>query len=385
MIKVLHTLESYLPVTQNWIYPQIAGLRDVETSVLCRGFTNSKEFPPVGRKFFCDTPYSQSSWLPRRILYAGLRRARVCKLLAYGRVALWNPVLLHAHFGTHGWESLWLKKALRVPLITTFYGAEAWELPVTTPIWCSRYTKLFREGDLFLVEGPAMRQRLIDLGCPPERIQLRRLGVDLSKITFATPDFSAGLKIAMVGRFVEKKGLVDGLNACREVVGRGVPLSVTIIGDALADDVGQGIKKDLLALAQSSELAGRVRFTGFLSHAETQAALKGHNVLLCPSRHAAKGDAEGGMPFVLAEAMALGIVGVGSRHCDMQELIIDGVTGYSFAERNIRELVELLCSLAYNSGPLSRVALSGRRHIESKFDLSRQLNELRDIYAASIH
>ena len=53
-----------------------------------------------------------------------------------------------------------------------------------------------------------------------------------------------------------------------------------------------------------------------------------HNVLICPSKHAPDGDAEGGLPFVITEAMALGLLCIGSRHCDIPEAVIDQVTGY---------------------------------------------------------
>jgi colanic acid/amylovoran biosynthesis glycosyltransferase len=254
-------------------------------------------------------------------------------------------------------------------------------LPVTQPFWRDRYVQLFREGDLFLVEGPAMRSRIIELGCPTEKLRIRRLGVDSTNIAFAQPDFSESLKIAMVGRFVEKKGLVDGLRACILAARAGVHLEVTIIGDAIPNYApSQAIKQKLLTLSQSAELLNRVNFTGFLPPAQVHSVLTRHNVLLCPSKHSADGDAEGGMPFILAEAMAMGLIGVGSRHCDMSELIIDGRTGYLFDEGNIEQLADLLQEISRATRCLSLIATAARQHVEENFNLSRQLTALSDIY-----
>jgi colanic acid/amylovoran biosynthesis glycosyltransferase len=303
------------------------------------------------------------------------------RVMATAQAWSWRPAIMHAHFGTRGWESLGLRRILRVPLITSFYGFEAWLLPVTVPSWRDHFVQLFREGDLFLVEGPAMRSRLIELGCPTEKLRIRRLGVDSTKIAFTQPDFCEGLKIAMVGRFVEKKGLIDGLRGCTLAARAGVHLKVTIIGDAdpyYAN--GEAIKRELYALSQSPELSNRVHFTGSLPHAQVYSLLTHHNVLLCPSKHSSDGDAEGGMPFILAEAMATGLIGVGSRHCDMPELINDGRTGYLFDEGNPEQLAELLEKISRTTNCLPPIAAAARKHVEENFHLSRQLTVLGEIY-----
>ena len=222
---------------------------------------------------------------------------------------------------------------------------------------------------------------MIEIGCPPAKVVVRRLGVDLTALEFVPPDFSDGLKVAMVGRFVQKKGLVDGLQACREAARAGVRLEVTIIGDAGdGDPTGQAIKRELVALAQSPALVGKVRFAGFLSPDAVRSVIAKQNVLLCPSKHSPDGDAEGGMPFILAEAMAMGLVAIGSRHCDMPELIDHGRTGVLFDEGKVDELSAVLCELPMLGDRVIELAHAGRRHIEERFDLRRQLQRLADIY-----
>jgi colanic acid/amylovoran biosynthesis glycosyltransferase len=378
-IRVLHTLQSYMETTQNWIYPQIVCVPRTETAVLCGRATNSSEFPMIGRPFFVQEPARRGSGFFARARRAALSRSRLTRVIAQAQAWWWRPAILHAHFGTRGWESLALRRWLRVPLITNFYGFEAWSLPAD-PTWRNRFKRLFREGDLFLVEGPAMLSRMVEIGCPSEKLRIRRLGVDATNVVFAPPDIREGLKIAMVGRFVEKKGLVDGLRACILAARASVDLQITIIGDSDPNHPNsEEIKQELLALSRSSELLNRVHFTGFLPHVEVRSLLKHHNILLCPSKHSSNGDAEGGMPFILAEALAMGLIGVGSRHCDMPELIIDGKTGFLFDEANVEQLADLIRKIS-SKNCLPLIAVAARKHVEEEFNLRRQLTILGDIY-----
>jgi colanic acid/amylovoran biosynthesis glycosyltransferase len=61
---------------------------------------------------------------------------------------------------------------------------------------------------------------------------------------------------------------------------------------------------------------------------ETRELFKQHNVFLCPSKHATDADAEGGSPVVLPEAMAAGLICVGTNHCDILEVIINDQTRF---------------------------------------------------------
>ena len=57
-----------------------------------------------------------------------------------------------------------------LPLVTSLYGVDAAVLPYL-PQWRDQYARLFREGELFLAEGPEMRKKIIAAGAPagPDR------------------------------------------------------------------------------------------------------------------------------------------------------------------------------------------------------------------------
>jgi colanic acid/amylovoran biosynthesis glycosyltransferase len=386
MMRVLHTLDGFLYVTENWIYPQITQVPGVEGRVICGITYDLEEFPIDRQNLIVHPPPWKSAFGVPRLLNAIERRIGCDGVILAWKTSKWRPLLLHAHFGTRGWWGLPLKKRLNVPLITSFYGFDAWLLPEREPVWQQRYKELFAASDLFLVEGPAMRERLVKLGCSANKVCIHRIGVDLTRLTFKARNFSGGLKIIMAGRFIEKKGLLDGLQACARARSRGVNLSVTIIGEPISNDApGERIKEELRAMANRPELAGHVRLTGLLSHEQTRALLASHDVLLCPSKRAANGDAEGGSPVVLTEAMALGLLCIGTNHCDIPEIIIDGKTGYLCNEGDIAAIADMLCTLDNDADKLTKLTAAGRKHVEENFSLPTQLKKVHSIYSSLLN
>lgn len=373
-MRIIHSVGTFLNISENWIYPQIVDVPDATGLVLCRTTLNKEMFPLQERALLTERPKASSKGV-RWMVDGVLRRFGKDKASMSMILRSWRPQLLHAHFGRIGWDRLTLAAELGIPLVTSFYGIDAWKLPEAEPEWRERYTALFREGKVFLVEGPAMRERLIVLGCPEEKVLVQRLGVDLTDLAFQPKDFSGGLKIALVGRFVEKKGLQDGLRACRLAAKNGVDLKVTVIGDGDAS-----IAEDLRMIASTPELEGKVSFAGFRPLDETRSILKEHNVFLCPSKHAADGDAEGGSPVTLTESMALGLLCIGTTHCDIPQVIREGMTGYLCPEGDVEKLAHLLAGVTDNPDAQLEVTRRGREHVESAFSLNTQLAGLREIY-----
>jgi colanic acid/amylovoran biosynthesis glycosyltransferase len=386
-MRVLHALDICLPVSQNWIYPQIKEVAGVQPAVLCGQRKNHDLFPLDSIPVFQDPPPRTARFSPRKLISSlFFRIGRPPFLLPVGfRSRKWNPDLIHAHFGTKGWGMLSIRERLHIPLVTSFYGTDAWQLPQANPKWRERYRGLFSEGACFLVEGPAMRNRLIDLGCPGDKIRVVRLGINLATAPFEERDFMPPLRILMIARFVEKKGFVDGLEACALARRSGVDLKVRIVGDAGAEDpVGQEIKTRLTELAGRPDMRGCVSFEGFVPPERLPTIMRECNVFLCPSKHSKDGDAEGGSPVVLTQAMATGLLCVGTRHCDIPQVIIDGQTGYLCESGDIEGMASRLVRVA--SEPLQARVLTrrGRNHVENSFSTEREVSELKRIYVCMV-
>lgn len=381
-MRVLHSITVFVDTTQNWAYPQIVQVPNVDSRVLCCGRNNAGIFPiDPARVSVSPPPWSQAFGLARLFHALAYRSGGMNDAACALGIRRWAPQIIHAHFGPRGWSALGLKKFCKAALVTSFYGYDAWQLPQKEPVWRDRYRELFAVGEAFFVEGPAMRDRLCALGCPREKIVIHHIGVDLATLPFQERLFSSELKVAMVGRFCEKKGLTDGLRACAMAREKGVDLRVTIVGGPNPNDPGAaGITQELQTLANGAALSNRVHFTGYLTPEGTKAVLSEHNVFLCPSKHSSDGDAEGGSPVVLTEAMASGLLCIGTTHCDIPEVILDHETGFLAPEADAGKMADILLHCSRNPGQAVELTANGRRHIERNFSLGKQLDGLYQLY-----
>ena len=120
--------------------------------------------------------------------------------------------LIHAHHGFQGVRCLRAKRSSALPMVTSFYGADATQA-VRDPKWRARYRGLFNEGELFLAEGSAMAAQLSRIGCPEEKVAVHHLGVDLARIPFDPPVSGEETRVLICASFREKKGIPDGIRA----------------------------------------------------------------------------------------------------------------------------------------------------------------------------
>jgi colanic acid/amylovoran biosynthesis glycosyltransferase len=282
--------------------------------------------------------------------------------------------LIHAHFGQEGCRCLSARRRARVPLVTTFYGLDVSVLP-RQRVWRRRFRRLFAEGELFLAEGPCMGDRLVDLGCSPDRVRVQRLGVDVARIPFRSQEARAGGDpvVLMCATFREKKGHVYGLRAFARIRDAHPTARMRVIGDGpLRSEIQAEI--DRLNLGDCVDLLGMQPRSVWLEE------LGQATVLLCPSVTASDGDTEGGAPVVLIEAMAAGVPVVSSRHADIPEVVPDGECGLLFGERDVEGLSEGLQALLEYGPERTRMGRAGRSHVEANHNLPVQAELLEGIY-----
>ena len=199
-IKVVHFKSSFLHRTETWICNQVAGLDKISIKFYAIARRNKDSFSFNNLR--CIQELNYFALLFNRVWNKFFHR--------YPQFLLWlredHPDLIHAHFGWCGSYILPYARWLNISLITSFYGSDAYRLPQKGSYWQDRYKKLFEKGRLFLVEGPAMRRKLIELGCPSEKVTIHPIGIDIGKYEFRTRKPDNEIRLMVCGRFVEKKG-----------------------------------------------------------------------------------------------------------------------------------------------------------------------------------
>ncbi len=383
---VLHSVYQYLPLTETWIYGQIQAVAAFRQAVACIHRANDDLFPFEPVSAMADHALIKPiGWAARTFAHLhGKPMRRFDRLLAswyrFGwpilattELQCWAPRIIHAHFGDQATRSLGLSIATNAPLITTFYG---YDLALARePYWKKAYERLFRHGRRFLVEGSAMARKLAEIGCPPSKIHVQHLGVNLAAIPFAPREPEPLCRVLISASFREKKGIPHALEAYAQVLERHPGrLSLTVIGDG-------PMRAEIHARARQLGLFEAIRWLGYQPHGAFLEEARRAHVFLHPSITAADGDTEGGAPVSLLEAQATGLPILATVHADIPE-VTRPESAILVPERDTKGLADALETLALNPERWRAMGLAGRRHVEAEYDAATQGKRLEAHYQA---
>ena len=377
-LSVLQSVQCWLPQTETWLYTQVRFLpADIESTVACERTDNLDQFPFPRIRCLKNAPALTQVW-DRAMRKLGIRHHLAFAVDAGQRA---RARVLHSHFGVVGWRDLGIARRLNLAHAVTFYGVDVRYYPESDARWFDRYQEMFARIDVVLCEGPHMGKSIVALGCPPEKLRVHHLGVDLATIPFAPLAWQQGqpLRVLLSGSFREKKGFPDAIEALGKIRNE-VDLEITIIGDehGLPSTVIE--KKKILDAIARNQLGARTRLLGYQPYRVVMEEARRHHVFLSPSVTAQDGDSEGGAPVSLIEMSAAGMMIVSTTHCDIPGVVIDGRTGLLASEHDVEALAAHLRWLVANPSRWSDMRAAARVHIEAEFDAVRQGERLAAIY-----
>lgn len=404
-LRIAFFVHEFPALSETFVLNQITGLLDLGADV--------RIFASRARRDSVEHADVKSYGLMRRVSYIGMPGSRLRRLVAgmrlvaeglrkrprqtlaalnafrYGREAsslkllFWTALfaearreydVIYCHFGIIGRTVAFLREigAIEGTLVTTFHGVDVSQILSQRPRY---YRHLFRHGDLFLPISRNWRDRLIDHGCDPNRIEVHHMGVELSRFPFR-PRRAIGegeeMRVLIIGRLVEKKGVEYALRAMALARERGVRLRCTIVGDG-------PLRGMLEAVADQLGLNRIVLFAGWRNQDEVASIMRDHHVLLAPSVTDRNGDQEG-IPVTLMEAMATGMPVISSRHSGIPELVQDGVSGLLMEERDVEGLAAGLVRLWEDAELRDRLGRDARSAVAAGFDVRALNTRLQSIF-----
>lgn len=323
---------SWLPASETFVYDQLSAQRKTKAHVIATSRTAH------GDRF----PYDPLTVLPLAQALSH-RYLGYCPALERALTAS-GARLVFAHFGLNGAFAVPVVQRLQLPLVVMFHGHDVGGL-LPQNRYTLRYARyqrlapaLFDCAHLLLCASSELRDVLLKLGAPADKLRVHRLGIDLSRFSPPKSDEKAlDPLVLMVGRLVEKKGMSDGLQAFARVREHHPRARLRIIGSG-------PLRRALTAQAARLGLADAVEFLGARSHAEVGAAMRAAHVLLTPSVTTQSGDRESGV-IVIKEAAASELPTVGTWHGGIPEIVESGSTGLLVPEHAVDELAEALDGL----------------------------------------
>ncbi|WOD39268.1 glycosyltransferase [Nodosilinea sp. E11] len=282
--------------------------------------------------------------------------------------------IIHCHFGLLGLKGMVLRDvgAISGQLVTTFHGVDMSQN--LKMLGDDLYKPLFEAGDRCLPISQHWQNRLIELGCDPDKITIHRMGIDPDKFVFRprSPDSGQPTQLISVSRLAEKKGIEYGIRAVAALVEAGFAVNYSIIGDG-------DLKAPLAALIEQLNVGHAIHLLGPKNHAEVLDALNQSHILLAPSITASDGNQEG-IPVALMEAMAMGLPVVSTYHSGIPELVEDGQCGYLVPEQDVDSLTEKLKQLVQQPELWLAMGTAGRQKVEREYNIHRLNAQLADLF-----
>ncbi|KAA5953354.1 MULTISPECIES: glycosyltransferase [unclassified Pantoea] len=277
------------------------------------------------------------------------------------------------HFGYAGALANKLRElgVLKGKQATVFHGADISRRHILEEHKLD-YVNLFRQSELMLPISHLWENKLIEMGCPPEKIHVTRMGIEPEKFNFQPRQaFHKSLRIVSVARLTEKKGLDVAVKASAILKQRGGQFQYTIIGNGDQDEM----MRDFIAQEGMEDC---VSMPGFKPQEEIRRALSEADIFLLPSKTAADGDMEG-IPVALMEAMAVGLPVVSTFHSGIPELIENNVSGWLVEEDDPDALAETLLKLSQGEVDVAPVVAAARHKVETEFNQHIAYGELAQI------
>lgn len=236
------------------------------------------------------------------------------------------------------------------------------------------YKKLFVGADLFLPVCDYFKKRLIALGCNPDKIVVHHSAINCSQFFFKKREKpkQAFINLVSVCRLVKKKGLTDAIKAVAQVIKTHKNIHFTIVGEGSERVRLEKLIKDL-------NVTDKVTLAGWKQQEEVVSILNDSHIFLLPSTTSASGLEEG-IANALKEAMAMGLISIGTWHAGTPELIEDGVSGFLVEEKNVAQLAAKIDYIIKHPEVWGSVQVAARKKIEDEFETKKMVEELEKIF-----
>lgn len=279
---------------------------------------------------------------------------------------------LHAHFAhVPAAVAMYAAKMAGISYSFTAHANDIFERPVALT------QKVSRAAFVACISEYNVRH-LMTQGCDPARLHVIHCGIDIARFEYRKPWMPGSQPhVVSVGRFVEKKGFGDLVEALRQLRDRGQSFRCTIAGDGpLLETIRDQIKE--------AHLDNQMLLPGPLPQEEVQALLREADVLALPCVVAESGDRDG-IPVVLMEAMALGVPVVSTTVSGIPELITSGQNGLLGTPNAPETLANALEKVLGDTDLARSMARAARATIETEFNVDENAAKLYKQFSKAIH
>ncbi|MDI6765236.1 MAG: glycosyltransferase [Bacteroidota bacterium] len=278
--------------------------------------------------------------------------------------------IIHSHFAAEPTNTaLKLSRVFNIPYVFTAHAYDIFINPDATNLRerCNLATKIITVSDYnkkYLLK--MLGDDLVG------KMEIIRYGIKTDRFKYIARHTKDRLRILLIGRFVEKKGIPFAIEGFAEFAKEQDNAELRIIGDgALRDEI-----VDLIA---KHNLTEKVILLGDQPQTAVIKEMNKADIYLLPSVTAANGDSEG-VPVSLMEAMATGLPVVSTYHTGIPELVTDGDSGFLVPEKDAHAIADRLKRLAKDAKLRTDMGRRGRKMIEDVYNHPREIDQLEKLF-----
>jgi glycosyltransferase involved in cell wall biosynthesis len=374
MPRVALFTPRFVPSSQTFIFEETTQYRRYDAEVFTRFRMNEAQFP------FAPVHALASERGPRTTAGSLLYQATTLSPTFFRVMRTRRFDVVHGLFGRSAVNALTYARAFDLPLVVTFRGADVAVLggagrrhPANWP-YVVMTRRLFAKASRYVALSQDLADRLLRAGADPAKLKVWHAGVAIPPPS-ERREHPGPLRIVLVGRFVEKKGIPYAIEAFALLARERPDVVLRIIGDGPPRAAYETLAREL-------GVADRVMFLGMQTHEALRGELAAADILVAPSVTLA-GDVEG-IPTTLLEANARGVPAVATRTGGIPEVIVDNVTGLLVSERDIPGLASALQALVSDGARRLAMGRAAREKVAREHDIADRMALVERMYDEAI-
>ena len=214
-----------------------------------------------------------------------------------------------------------------------------------------------------------VRTTLIQAGKLPETAGVLFGGTDPGEFLHCQPkaedDAGRPLRLVYFGRLIHDKGVHTAVEALGRLRKMGQAVTLTIIGSGHPD-----YEAMLRNMIDSLDIANAVRFVSQVERSEMPNLLSGFDVFLFTSVWPEP------MARTVMEAMAMGLMVIGSEVGGQPEMLFHGQNGLTYPTEDADALASRILEVANDPEKRARLARAGRQTVQERFTIGRMINDM---------
>lgn len=277
---------------------------------------------------------------------------------------------IHAHFANYPATAAYIISRLTgIPYTMTAHAHDIFQNQLLLPEKVSRAVRLFAISEY--------NRRFILSSCPgitPEKIEVLRCGLDLSRGARARDEGMEPRMILSVGRLVAIKGFDTLVKAMAILRDKGYGVRCTIAGEGPE-------RRRIERLVERHNLRGAVELVGERTPQDVFELMGRCMMFVLPSHPAGrKSGVMDGIPVSLMEAMSLGIPVVSCPVSGIPELVVNEETGLLVPPDDERMLAGAIVRLVDDEELRRQLGCAGRERVAKEFNIARTVDRVLEVF-----